>query len=279
MIQTAWHIEESMLIDFHTHAFPDRIAADAVKKLAFDAGGLNPSTDGTVEGLTRALEAADAVGVLLPVATKPEQPRSINDWAVRQRGERIIPFGSVFPKADGSLDELERMHALGLRGVKLHPEYQDFHVDDPRMRPLYRKIAQLKMIVVFHAGQDMAYLPPCGCEPRMLGRAMEYLEGARVVAAHWGGLLMGDDVLRDLAPAENLYLDTSYSHGRVLIPVVKALIEAHGPEHILFGSDTPWSSIRDEARLIETLGLPAAWNEAIFRKNAMRLLSSVGAMA
>lgn len=277
MMQTA-DIRGNMLIDFHTHAFPDRIAAGVVEKLSIGAGGLRPSTDGTVGDLYRKLKELDAVGVLLSVATKPSQQRSINDWLVLQRSDRIIPFGSVYPLADDAVDELERMAGMGLRGVKLHPEYQGYDVDDPRVRPLYRKIGQLKLIVVFHAGQDMAYMPPCRCAPDMLQRAMEHLDGAQVVAAHWGGLLMGDRVLTDLKPAPNLYLDTSYSHGRVLIPVVKALIETHGPDHILFGSDTPWSSIEDEVRLIESLGLPAAEKDAILYNNARTLLSSVGAM-
>jgi predicted TIM-barrel fold metal-dependent hydrolase len=271
-----------MLIDFHTHAFPGRIAAQAVEKLASGAGGLRPSTDGTVDGLRGVLEEADATGVLLPVATRPHQQRRINDWAAAQRCRRIIPFGSVYPLSDETVDEavdeLERMHALGLRGVKLHPEYQDFAVDDPRLFPLYRKIARLGMIVVFHAGMDMAYMPPCRCAPAMLQRAMEHLQGAQVVAAHWGGLLMGGEALHDLIPAPNLYLDTSYSHAKVLVPVVRALVEAHGPDHILFGSDTPWSLISDEARLIETLALSQEATRAIFYENARRLLSSVGAM-
>jgi predicted TIM-barrel fold metal-dependent hydrolase len=218
------------------------------------------------------------MSVLLPVATKPSQQRSINNWVMEQLSSRLIPFGSVFPLADDAIDELDRMAEMGLKGVKLHPEYQGFDVDDPRVRPLYRKIARLRMIVVFHAGQDMAYMPPCRCAPGMLQRAMEDLDGAAVVAAHWGGFMMGGDALRDLEPRDNLYLDTAYSHGRVLIPVVKALIERHGPEHILFGSDTPWSSIEDEVRLIEALELPSDISDAIFHRNAMRLLSSVGAM-
>jgi predicted TIM-barrel fold metal-dependent hydrolase len=269
-------IRGNMLIDFHTHAFPDRIAAGAVEKLCIGAGGIRPSTDGTVRDLELKLEALDAMGVLLSVATKPSQQRSINDWMIRQRSERIIPFGSVYPLAEDAVDELERMAGLGLRGVKLHPEYQGFDVDDPRVRPLYRKMGQLKLIVVFHAGQDMAYMPPCRCAPDMLQRAMEHLEGAQVVAAHWGGMLLGERVLAELKPAPNLYLDTSYSYGRVLVPVVKALIEAHGPEHILFGSDVPWSPIEDEVRFIESLSLPEAVRDAIFFGNARRLLSSVG---
>lgn len=265
-----------MLIDFHTHAFPDRIAAGAVAKLAAGAGGLRPSTDGTVKDLTRKLAEWDAMGVLLPVATKPSQQRSINDWSAAQRSDRIIPFGSVYPLAEDAADELERMAEMGLRGVKLHPEYQSFDVDDPRVRPVYKKIGQLKMIVVFHTGLDMAYLPPCRCEPGMLQRAMEFLDGAQVVAAHWGGFFMGDRVLADLKPADNLYLDTSYAYGRVLIPVVRALIEAHGPDHILFGSDTPWSDMEDEARLIESLSLAKAERDAIFFGNAQRLLWLAG---
>lgn len=267
-----------MRIDFHAHAFPDRIAAGAVEKLAFGAGGIHPATDGTVRGLHSALERADALGVLLPVATRAGQQRSINAWAAEQRSGRIIPFGSVFPPSEDAVDELARLHALGLRGIKLHPEYQGFDVDDPRVRPLYRKLGELKMVVVFHAGFDMAYAPPCRCAPAALQRAMEFLDGAQVVAAHWGGFMMGPEALRNLRPAANLYLDTAYSHGKVVIPLARALVEAHGPEHILFGSDVPWSPIEDELRFLETLELPEGAMRAILYENAHRLLSSVGAM-
>lgn len=267
-----------MLIDFHAHAFPRRIAKQALDKLAHNAGGLLPVADGTVEGLCAALERADARAVLLPVATNPRQQQSVNEWAARQRSDRIIPFCSVYPLCESALDELDRAYALGLRGVKLHPEYQGFRVDDLRLWPLYRKIASLKMAVVFHAGLDMAYMPPCNCEPAMLQRALEALDGAQVIAAHWGGLAMGEAALRDLPPAKNLYLDTSYGHGHMSVPLARALVEAHGADHILFGSDSPWSSIEKERRLIEAMELPEASVRSILSENAVRVLSSVGAI-
>ena len=113
-----------MLIDFHTHAFPEKIATKAIGKLA-DAAGLFPHTDGTVPAL-RALMKRDGVdlAVLLPIATNPAGQRQVNDFALSCAGDGILPFGTVHPDAPDALEELERLHGLGVKGVKFHPEYQ-----------------------------------------------------------------------------------------------------------------------------------------------------------
>ena len=74
-----------------------------------------------------------------------------------KENERLIPFGSVFPHAPDALEELERIRDMGLVGVKFHPDYQGFFVDDEKMKPIYRKISQLGLITVFHAGKDYGY--------------------------------------------------------------------------------------------------------------------------
>ena len=111
-----------MIIDFHTHAFPEKIAAKAIGKLA-DAAGLFPHTDGTVTSL-RALMRRDGVdlAVLLPIATNPASQRHINDYALSCAGDGILPFGTVHPDAPDVLEELDRLHSLGVKGVKCHPE-------------------------------------------------------------------------------------------------------------------------------------------------------------
>lgn len=260
-----------MLIDFHTHAFPDAIAQRALSQLAQAGGALRPRTDGTAAGLTRALEGADARGVLLPVATNPLKLKSINDWAKDQASKVLIPFGAAHPLAPDALEQLAYVKELGFKGVKLHPEYQGFAVDDPRAVRLYREIGRLGLITVFHAGLDVAYMPPGRCEPQALAGVLKYFDGAPVVAAHMGGFLRWEEAYRHLCGRE-VYLDTAYSHGCLLKPLAEKMIEKHGAEKILFGSDLPWSAIEDERDLVLSLNIGPEEKDLILYGNAQRLL-------
>ncbi len=262
-----------MLIDFHTHAFPDKIAPRAIEKLAFASGGLTPYTDGTVGGL-RASMAASGVdtAVVLSIATNAHQQASVNDFAAAiNQGADIVAFGSVFPDAPDALDELERIKALGLKGVKLHPDYQGFNVDDPKMKPLYQKISSLGLITVFHAGLDYGFCPPYGATPDKLETALGWFESP-VVAAHWGGVNCGEAVLARLCGRENLYFDTSFGYSMMPRCIALRILERHTPARMLFGTDTPWHTAAMEWRLLDTLGLTDAERDAIASGNAKQLL-------
>lgn len=148
-----------MLIDIHTHAFPEKIAERAIETLSHTSGGLIPQHKGTLASLKEEM-AKDGVdiSVVLGIATNPQQQTNVNNFAAEiNKDEKIIAFGSVHPDAPDALQELERIKALGLKGVKLHPEYQNFYVDDERMKPIYKKISQLGLITLFHAGHDYGY--------------------------------------------------------------------------------------------------------------------------
>lgn len=262
-----------MRIDFHTHAFPDALAARAIPGLAHTGGGLIPLTDGTVKGL---IDSMDRCGVshsvLLNIATKPSQQKSVNDWASSVNSERIFAFGSVHPDAPDVMDELERIRALGLKGVKLHPEYQGFYVDDPKMMPIYRKIAALGLITVFHAGLDIGYMPPPRTYPAAFASILPAFDGAAVVAAHMGGYMQWAEVIDHLCGLP-IYLDTSYSFGRIIKPQAQKIIDLHGSDRILFGTDLPWNEADTESRLIDSLDLSQADRDKIFFKNAAALLN------
>jgi predicted TIM-barrel fold metal-dependent hydrolase len=201
-----------MLIDFHTHAFPERIAARAIENLSFRSGGLTPYTDGTVDGLKSSMKngGVDA-SVVLNIATNAHQQHSVNDFAASINDNKtIFSFGSVFPESDDALEELERIKALGLKGVKLHPDYQGFSVDDEKMKPIYKKISQLGLITVFHAGFDYGFAPPYGATPDKMARAIEWFS-TPVVAAHWGGVNCNEDVVKYLC-GKNVYFDVSFGY-------------------------------------------------------------------
>ncbi len=260
-----------MLIDFHTHAFPDKIADKAMAKLSHASGGLQPHTDGTVAGLRRRM-AEDGVdkAVVLNIATNPGQQKNVNDFAAAINGGEIISFGSVHPDAPDAMEELERLKALGLKGVKLHPDYQGFSVDEPRMKPLYRKISQLDLITVFHAGADYGFPPPYGATPEKLLTALSWFESP-VVAAHWGGINYNQQVL-DLLCGTPIYMDVSF--GYCMLPKYYAakILEKHGTDKILFGTDTPWHTAPMEMRLLDSLELSAEDMGNITHGNAEKLL-------
>lgn len=262
-----------MVIDFHTHCFPDAIAAKAIEKLAFNSGGLAPSTDGTVKGLCDRMRA-DGVdtAVVMNIATNAHQQQKVNDFAASiNDGETIISFGSVYPDSEDAFEELERIKALGLKGVKLHPDYQRFSADDPKMKPLYKKISSLGLITLFHAGNDYGCNPPYGGTPEKLEVALGWFDSP-VVAAHWGGVDCGDEVLARLCGRDNLYFDTSLGYCMMPKYYAAAILEKHGADKMLFGTDTPWHSAEMEWRLLDSLSLTDGEREQIACGNAKKLL-------
>ena len=126
------------IIDAHTHIFPEKIAEKTIEKLSFVSGGLIPQTNGTLNSI-KLLMGKDGVdkSVVLSIATNKKQQPAVNDYIKSCESEDIIPFGSVFPHAENALEELERIKEMGLKGIKLHPEYQNFELDDPEMLKLY----------------------------------------------------------------------------------------------------------------------------------------------
>lgn len=260
-----------MRIDFHTHCFPDKIAARALENLSKTAA-IRPYTDGTVSGLLRLMDE-DKVdrSVVLSIATNAKQQKAVNDFAASIQSDRIYAFGSVFPDAPDAIEELERIAALGMRGVKLHPEYQQFYIDDEKMKPIYKKISELGLICVFHTGIDSGYPPPYHALPDRVLRALSWID-APVVAAHWGGQNCNEEVLQKLCGIEHLYMDTAYGYGTVVPSLVKKIIEKHGADKILFASDAPWDRPEQDRYVVECLDLTEAEKEMIYSKNALRLL-------
>ncbi|MEE0946887.1 MAG: amidohydrolase family protein [Acutalibacteraceae bacterium] len=262
-----------MLIDFHTHCFPDKIAEKAIEKLSFVSGGLIPHTKGTLYSLKEAMKREDVdTSVVLSIATNAHQQTSVNDFAAHiNNDEDIIAFGSVYPHSQDVMSELERIKELGLKGVKLHPDYQGFDVDDIKLKPIYKKISELGLITVFHAGNDYGYAPPYGATPEKMSKAIEWFTSP-VVVAHWGGVGCGEDVLKYLC-SKNVYFDTSYAYGTQPKYYFEKILEKHGADRLVFGTDSPWHTAGMEMRLLDTLKLTEEEKEKICYKNALKLLN------
>lgn len=259
-----------MVIDFHVHCFPDRIAEQAMKTLSHTSG-MKPYTDGTLKGLKAVMEK-DGVDmcVVQSIATNARQQKAVNDFAASLASGTVFPFGSVYPDAEDALEELERIHALGLKGVKFHSEYQGFFIDDEKMKPIYQKISKLGLITLFHAGEDYGYMPPYHATPERIKNALKWFDSP-VIAAHWGSQGMGQDTLKLLCGLD-IYFDTAFGYASTPKPIQQAIVEKHGADRILFGSDCPWHTPSMDLFQLHTLELSETELEQIKSGNAKRLL-------
>lgn len=264
-----------MIIDIHTHIFPDELAERAVKTLS-DRCNVLPKTDGTYKGL---LDSMAKSGVdrsaIMHIATKPSQARTINKWALSlsEENEGLICFGTVHPKQKNWLEEIDWLVKNGFPGIKFHPDYQDFFVDDKEVFPLYKALADSGLIVLFHAGVDIGLPPPVHCTPDRLARVLDAFPDLKVIAAHMGGYALWDDVEKYLV-GRNLYLDTSYSLNDLGKDRVTAIIKKHGPDRILFGTDSPWTGQMEEIAQLRSLDLTSAEIDGILGANAQQLLKN-----
>jgi len=263
------------IIDIHTHVWPDAVAPAAIASLE-RMGTLSAFYDGTVDGLLRAMtETGVAQSVIQPVATKPGQVRGINTWAAAlqttEAAGRIVPFGAMHPGIDNPAEEIARMASLGLRGLKLHPEHQDFTPDEPRMTPIYEAAIAHNMTVFFHAGADELHDTVRGT-PASFATMLKRFPGMRVVLAHLGGFRVWNDVAEMLVGSD-VYLDTAYTLGHLPDADFCEIVHAHGPERVLFGSDGPWTDAAAEIAWLRRLPLAPRVVDAILGGNAERLLA------
>lgn len=280
-----------MIIDIHTHTFPDKIAAGAIAKLQ-SASHTRPFSDGTNAGLTASMARAgiDAC-VILPVATNAHQVPHVNDSAalVNSRGAEtgLYSFGCIHPDTPDCREELGRIARLGLRGIKLHPAYQATNFDDPKYLRILDRAGELGLVVLTHAGVDIGLPSPVYCTPEMVLNALKQVGPVKLVLAHMGGWRQWDQV-EELLTGAPVYLDTAFSFGPIT-PTPDApfrpeeldmmgqeqflrFVEKFGADRLLFGTDSPWGDQSADVRRIQALPLPKAEKAAILGGNAQRLL-------
>ncbi len=236
--------------------------------------GIQSVGGGTVSGLRDHMRLCGVdQSVVLPVATKPSQLKTINRWAIEQRDESLVFFGAVHPDDPDFDGTIRFLKTEGFKGVKFHPDYQRFYVDEPRMMPLYEQLRDAGLIVVLHSGIDIGYPSPVYCTPLMIRHVLDAMSGIRLVAAHMGAHALWRDV-EELLVGQDVYLDTSYSFYLLQKEGMERMIKKHGAENILFGTDYPWKSAGEEIETIRTLSLSPSDIDKILFRNAHKLLQS-----
>lgn len=277
-----------MIIDMHTHTFPDKIAEKAIEKLK-QAGRIVPFTDGTMQGLKDSMQRAGIdYSVVLPVATNPEKVRSMNDVSIAMTGkDGLIYFGCMHPDCAYWHEELGRIADAGLKGIKIHPVYQGVDIDDECFVRILTRAGELGLTVITHAGADIGFPGKVHCHPEMVVRALKKAGPVRLILAHMGGWKNWRNVEK-LLPQENVLIDTSFALGEIT-PLEAGdyseeerkllskedfcrIVRAFGSERVLFGTDSPWADQQNSVADILALDLTEEEKENILWRNAKKIL-------
>jgi len=258
-----------MIIDIHTHCYPDFLAAKAISKI--DGTNLKAAYDGTYHGL---IQDNKRVGidkaVVLCIANRPSHQRSVNEFAVlANSNEELIAFGSVHPFSDDYKYYVDFLCDNGIKGMKFQPFYQDFYVNDKQALKVYEYIASKGMVLFFHSGVDLLVKGEY-CAPEKIREVIDCLRYPKTVIAHMGCWGYGEKMF-ELIVGQDVYLDTSFSFRYETKNVRKRFIMSHSADKILFGTDRPWTDAETDIKLIKELG--DELSKKILGENAKKLLN------
>lgn len=276
-----------MIIDFHTHTFPDKIAEIAIPKMQA-ASHSAAFTKGTVTALKESMKDAEIdYSVVLPVITNPLKTQNINDISVAENGkDGLIYFGGIHPDTPDFSGELKRLKSNGIKGIKIHPVYQQTNIDDIKFLRILYSAAENGLAVVTHSGDDIGFPGIKNCTVKMLSNALRQVGNVTLIAAHMGGWKNWEEV-EELADFKNLFIDTAFSIGSITpidnyysigeLSLLKEeeflkLVNIFGSEHILFGTDSPWDNQKTAKDIIENMPLSRNDKDNIFYINAQKIM-------
>lgn len=270
-----------MVIDFHTHIFPDKIASGVVEYLK-DLAQIPAYTDGTAEDLLTSMEEGNVnISVVLPVVTAEKQFDTIIGFAeevnrkynTSERTHRLLSFGGIHPDSSNYKEQLRLLAEYGFKGIKLHPDYQNCDFNDIRYKRIISEAATLGMTIATHAGVDVGYPSPVHCTPQMSLDVIKDVAPEKLVLAHYGAWKMWDEVEEYLV-GENVYFDTAFTQGYIGEEQFLRILNNHGSDKILFATDSPWSGQKESLAWIRGMGIPQEQLEEILHGNAERLLGN-----
>lgn len=258
------------IIDSHCHIYPDKIASKAVEAIGqfYD---LAMYYDGRYSTL---IEQGSNYGVkhyvVFSVATTPQQVNSINKYiadTVLQSDGLMTGLGTLHPDSDTIENDFAQILSLGLRGVKMHPDFQKFRIDDKKCYKIYELCQKYNLPVLLHTG-DSRY---DYSNPGNMKRVLEDFPELTVVGAHFGGWSCWRQAAETLSEYKNFYVDCSSSFDWFDTTESKELIDLYGANHVLFGTDFPMWNYETELQHFAKINLSEEERKLILYKNAIRL--------
>lgn len=257
------------IIDAHAHIFPEKIAERAVGSIG-EFYGITMSCTGTCEDLVDHGKEINVVKYIVnSTATKVEQVEPINSFIADacKKFDCFIGLGTIHPDVGDVEAEINKIINLGLKGIKLHPDFQDFNIDDEAAFKIYRA-AEGKLPILIHMGDEKR----TSSRPKRLARVLDMFKDLKVIAAHFGGYSMWDEAMECLV-GRDVYFDTSSSLAFMDKAQAENIIKRHGVEKILFGTDYPMWIHKEELDRFNKLELDNNEREMILYGNAARLFN------
>jgi predicted TIM-barrel fold metal-dependent hydrolase len=259
-----------MIVDSHTHIWPDAIAGRALHGILPE---IERHGDGTAGDLISAMTHSGIDrSVCLAVATSPGHVEAANRFAASLDSGRFVGFGAIHPDIEPEV-MVANLRRHGLKGVKVHPLFQHVDLDDPRLAAILDAL-QGEFVVTVHVGAGGASEAINAlCTPNKLARLSKRFPRLDLIACHFGGYHLLDEA-REMIIGLPIYLDTAWppSLGLVDAASVRRIVNEHGPDRIVFGSDWPMADPGVEVAVIERLGLASSDLDAILGGNMQRLL-------
>ena len=267
-----------MIIDFHTHVFPEKIAEKTIEILKTKGGGIPAFSDGTVAGLLSAMEKGGVdISIVLPVLTNPLSFEGVNRYAkeINERFKndvrRLISFGAIHPACEDIRRKMKKLKEEGFLGVKIHPDYQETYINDEGYVKILNAAREFDLIVLTHAGVDFAYPDDVHCPPSLAKELLSKVPHKKFVFAHLGGKKLAKEFL-EAFENEEVYFDTGYVLHEIDEEILKEFVAKIGEDKILFATDSPWSEVDRDVEILKSFNIDEKTKEKIFAENAKKLL-------
>ena len=262
------------IIDVHAHIYPDTIAQRAADSIGvfYD---IPMHLSGTVnELLVHGADAGISQFVVCSAAVTPSRVRSVNDYligAATAHPDKFIGFGTMHAEFEDVEKELDRIKAAGLKGVKLHPDFQHFCLDDEKAIAMFRAMADRNLPALIHTG-DQRY--PYS-EPKRMARVLDKVPHLKAICAHLGGWSVWNEAWRELAGRPGVWVDTSSSLYAISPEEAAEVIRHYGVDRVFFGTDYPMWNPREDVQKFLRLPLAQEEQEKILHLNIENFLAEI----
>lgn len=260
------------IIDSHCHIYPDKIARKAVDGIS-NFYDLPMCFDGKASTL---VEEGNKIGVchnvIFSVATTPSQVRSINKFiseCVQISGGRFTGLGALHPDIENIDEEIQNILSLNLKGIKMHPDFQKFKINDEKLFPIYDACSRMKLPLLLHTG-DYRY---DYSNPARMADVLKNFPELTVVGAHFGGWSVWDEAVETLAEFDNFYVDTCSSFNWLNEKRAVEIIRKYGADKVLFATDFPMWSYEDEYDFFMKLNLDENERRQILYENSAKVFN------
>lgn len=263
-----------MIIDFHTHSFPDKIAEATVEALK-NSSGYNNAINGKTSDLIAEMNSSGVgLSVNLPILTHLGSFEKLlkNFEAKNEEEKRIINFAPIHPMLPDLKQAVKAVANLGFKGIKIHPYFQSFSIDCIESERLIGYASEFGLITVVHAGFDASYPGDRSSAPERLLKLFDDVKPQNVVLAHMGAQDCWQEVLDEMCGLD-CYFDTSFSMDMMPKDMFRSIVAKRGASKILFGTDSPWKKQTDYIKLFDEMNFSEIESRQILGENAKKLLN------